>query len=446
MVIRGNNTVKGGQQKMTSILIADPIPLLNKGEQALLEGIVESLNIIFNKPDIMLLSNYPAEDEGRSSIPVIDRNLVLFKSIKKLLPRFAFLMEGALMAILSRFGRYVFRRFFTRSKLWQAFLNSDIIVVGHDSTVSYDAIIIGWLLNKPLVIFAGSIELFRNRLKERIAKVLLKKVNLITLREDDSYKALLDLGVIPRVKTQVTADVAFLLKPCSPERVKELIQQESLPTQDRPKVGVTLTRQMCERSHQEISDVNERYKKAIAEKAIVLDEVIERYNVKIIFFPHCIGPGKNDDRLVARDVIQLMKRKDMAKPIVSDLGASELKGLIGQQCEVFIGERTHSVIAAMSQGIPSICITFPSDRRTHGIIGGMICQRDFIYNVERLNPIELLSLVDKLWSERPMIRKKLEDIMPLVKERALNSARLIQTLVSKKEKPANVYQYSSSQH
>lgn len=431
---------------MTSILIADPIPLLNKGEQALLEGIVESLNIIFSKPDIMLLSNYPEEDARRSRIPVINRNPVLFKSIKKIMPRSAFLLEGALMAILARFGRHNFRRLFTRSELWQAFLNSDIIVVGHDSSVSYDAVIIGWLLNKPLVIFAGSIELFRNKLKESIAKVLLKKVNLITLREDDSYKALMDLGVIPGVKTQVTADAAFLLKPCSPERVKEITQQEDLPVHDRPKVGVTLTRQMCERSHQEISDVNERYKKAIAEKAIVLDEIIERYNVEIVFFPHCIGPGKNDDRLVARDVIQLMKRKDMVKPVVSDLGASELKGLIGQQCEVFIGERTHSVIAAMSQGIPSICITFPSDRRTHGIIGGMICQRDFIYNVERLNPIELLTLVDKLWAERPVIRKKLEGIIPLVKERALNSARLIQTIVSEKEKSDNGYRCPSSQH
>lgn len=413
---------------MANILIADPIPLLNKGEQALLEGIVESLDTSCKKPYMALLSPRPKEDVHRSRVRVIDRCGVLSKALRQQMPGFAFLIEGGVMALLMKFGRSYWERFFARSELWRAVLASDVIIVGHDSSVSYDAIIVGWLLNKPLAIFAGSIEMFRSKYREMIAKTLLKKVHLITLREEDSYKALDELGIISMVKAQVTADAAFLLRPCSPERVKEIMRQEGLPAHGRPMVGVTLTRQMCERSHPEISDIEERYARAIADKATVLDKLIEQYNVEIVFVPHCIGPGKNDDRLVASDVIRLMKSKDMIKSVVTDFSASELKGLISR-CEIFIGERTHSVIAALSQGIPSVCMTFPTDRRTHGIIGGTVGQKEFIYNVERLNPEELLLLIGHLWAKKQDIRTELKGLLPSIKDKALQSASLVQSLI-----------------
>lgn len=416
---------------MTAILIADPIPLLNKGEEALLEGIVESLSICFDNPDITLLSNYPEEDKSRSRVPVLDRNGVSLRVLKKLAPKFAFLLEGITVTIQNKIKRNGKRCLIDGSNLWKAFINSDIIIVGHDSSVSYDAIIVGRLLNKPLAIFAGSVEIFNNSFKQIVARTLLKKVDLITLRETYSYNALFDLGVVPIVKAEVTADAAFLLRPCSSKRAKEIMLQEGLPAHSRPMVGVTLTRQMCERSRPEITDIEKRYEKAVLNKAAVFDRIIDSYGVEIVFFPHCIGPGKSDDRPVALDVISEMTRKDMAKLVDGDFSAAELKGLI-KQCEIFIGERTHSVIAALSQGIPSLCMTFPSDRRTHGIIGEMLNHKDFVYNIERLDPEELLGLIDLLWAGRQAIREKLSKTIPSIREKALRSAGLIRALVDEK--------------
>lgn len=413
---------------LQKIVIADPIPLLNKGEQALLEGIVESLQASFDKPQIVLLSRCSEQDKTRSRIPVIDRDATLFPTIKRIVRNRAFLFEGTMMALLMKLAGPYFRKLFSRSPLWDAVLASDIIIVGHDSSVSYDAIIIGSLLKKPLVIFAGSIENYRNKTNELIARMLLNKVRLITLREDDSYAAIKKMGV--KAKTGVTADAAFLLKPCAPERVAEIMKKEGLQNHGKSLIGVTLTRQMCEKSLPNIDDIQKRYETAIVEKALVFDEMIERYNAQLIFIPHCIGPGKNDDRIVAEHIIGKMKRKDMAIPITVDLPASELKGLIGQ-CEIFIGERTHSVIAALSQGIPSICMTFPTDRRTHGIIGRMVEQREYVYNIEQLSHKDLLTLVDRLWIKRQQIRQELENIIPVIIQKANLNGQLVRDLAGK---------------
>lgn len=369
---------------MSIILISDPIPSFNKGEFALLEGIVHSIRRYDDSSHIVLISRDPKDDKKRYS------------------------------SLCEVVGQYDLSFF-------SYLLRCKTMIVGHDSSINYWSILLGAILNKPLVIFAGSLGKYKSNVRTQIAKLFLRMVSLITVREEISYNLLSDVGISDIVPTYLTADVAFLLNPCSQLRALEILNTENVSTK-KPLIGVTLTREMCERSCISLAEA-ERYDNAVNKKAYFFDNIIEKYGVDLIFLPHSIGPGKLDDRKVASDVIKQMKYKNFAYSITGDYTPSELKGVI-KLCWVFIGERTHSVIAALSQGIPSICLTNRDDIRTHGIIGKSAQQENFVYNVDNFDIPELSNIFEHLVSKHQLIRDELYVITEFVKQRALLNGKL----------------------
>ena len=223
------------------------------------------------------------------------------------------------------------------------------------------------MLGKPIVLYGGSISRFRKfrRIFERGAKFALNRINLITLRENVSYQNLRDIGV-KNDRVFVIPDLAFLLRPVPPERAKQIMVREGIEESYRPLIGMTVTRN---RTFMVFPDINpeKSYIKHNMIIAQVVDDITSRFNAFVVFVPHCIGFGdKLDDRIVAKDIFQIVKNKSKVKVITNEYAADELKGLIGQ-FDLFIGERIHSVVNAMSMCVPSIVISLPTDSRL-GII------------------------------------------------------------------------------
>lgn len=370
---------------MPLIFITDPIPSFNKGEYALLEGIISSLKKHCNNLQFVKISHNFQEDNIR------------YKNLCK---------------VISKDNWF---------SILKNYLNCDALIVGHDSSVCYHSIFIGKLLRKPVIIYAGSLGEYKSKLRKSVLKYLLGKVDLIMFREKISFELAQKMG-ISNVPMYQVADVAFLLEPCSEIEIKKIIEKEIGETTNKL-IGVTLTREMCEYTNCNYGDNNSNYQKAIKIKAKVLDYLAEKYKAQIIFLPHSIGPEKLDDRKIAEDVIREMKHQSSALSINEDYTPSELKGLISK-CWIFIGERTHSVIAALSQGVPSLCLTHSKDVRTHGIIGEMLEQKRYVYNVNNLEQNEIILLIDELIEERETIENKLRSKMGEIREKALLNGKL----------------------
>ncbi len=161
--------------------------------------------------------------------------------------------------------------------------------------------------------------------------------------------------------------------------------------------------------------------------AQVIDNITNRINATVIFIPHCIGFAKElDDRIMAGDIFQMCKNKDKVKVITNEYGAEELKGFIGQ-FDLLIGERTHSVVNAMSMCVPSIVISYSTDQRL-GIIK-MIDQENAICYVENLNAETLLSKISDIWSERNKIKKDLKSQTEIIREQAMLNGKLLKELL-----------------
>lgn len=427
----------------TKIFIAEEIPSLNKGEAAIVIGALESFKIL-GDVKVSLLSFHAEIDRIRypAKVKIIDA--------QKDLHLRRFLFGNTLLPKISREGFVAFQLFLfivfykifgsnvvklMKAEIWKEYLNSDVIVIGHANTnVSIGHLYIipfAKLLKKSIIIYAGGTKPggIKNKLLKFLARVVLNKVDLITLREDISYKHLRNIGInIPPM--HVTADLAFLLQAASHERILQILSQENISKQE-PLVGIAVRGIMLHYALPYLKTSAEKYEKGIKVMAEVVDCIIDNFNANILFIPHSFDPDEGlDDRHMAQDIYRATKNKNSIKIIMNEYSPEELKGVIGQ-CDLFIGARTHAVIGACSMYVPSIAISCPPHERGYGIIGKMLGQKKWVYDVEKLEAETLIAIIEEAWSVKDEIRKDLIDRIETVKKRAMYNGELLMNIVTK---------------
>ena len=445
----------GSGRNMVKIFIAENVPSLNKGEMTILEGMLESFKTL-GKVEVTMLSDLSQIDQLRygTKVKIIDVKKALHLSgelvgrsqLFKIFISFLFMFQHLLFFVLYKIsGSRALK--LMKSEIWREYVESDVIIVGHNGTFG-----VGWggmfrtpvyfyyfyiplfakMLGKTIILYGGSISRFgRFRwVLERGAKFALSKIDLITLREDVSYQNLRDIGV-KNDRVFVIPDLAFLLRPAPYKHAKEIMMREGIKESYRPLIGMTITRKMASMVLPNHNSPESSYHKHIEMLAQVIDNLTSRLDATVVFMPHCIGFAKElDDRIVAKDIFQMCKNKNKVKVITNEYGADELKGLIGQ-FDLFVGERIHSVINAMSMCVPSIAMSYSTDQRL-GIIK-MVGQENAICYVENLNANALLSKISDIWSKRNRIRKDLKSQTKIIEERAMLNGKLLKELLESRK-------------
>jgi polysaccharide pyruvyl transferase WcaK-like protein len=178
------------------------------------------------------------------------------------------------------------------------------------------------------------------------------------------------------------------------------------------------------------------YEKAITEIALLLDNLIEKFGAIIVFIPHCIEPyWQRDDRVVAKDIYNLMKNKHNVRLINKEYSPQELKGILGQ-LDLLVSTRVHAAISALSTGTPSILLKHSMDKRPDRLVGKNLNQEKWIYDVENLNFDDLFNHVNNLLAVSNEVRKNLPSIIISAKKKALLNGILLKTFldsISKKQ-------------
>jgi len=315
------------------------------------------------------------------------------------------------------------------------------------------------IMKKPIVMYAESIGPFSNILSKFIAKKLLNKVNLITLREEVSRQYLTELGV-NKPPIFVTADPAFLLKPATESRITEILKAEGIKTGDRPVIGVTLssTTNLKEETKKSIVAALvsfiymlgryflpeiaikgifqtlkrfgyfERFKSKYitrVEVSNIIDHIIDTLNVDIMIIPHIYQEGIYNDKDTAQEIQHLAKNQDRINVIQNVYTSKELKAVIGI-CDMYISSRMHAAIAAMSQCIPTILIPF--SQRHHGIMR-MAGQEKYV--CDRFTFDEIIPKMEDAWANREPIKHELQFRIKEIQEASLRNAELVKTLLNR---------------
>ncbi len=215
------------------------------------------------------------------------------------------------------------------------------------------------LLGVDLVLLPQSYGPYKTIMSRILAKAIVSGANRIYSRAKES-EWLNRLGIPNNISQSFCPDVAFTLKkePIESDgfrwQVKEINKRKTI-------IGVNISGLLYAGGYtgKNMFNLGFDYKDFINELCRKL--IKEEY--RIVLIPHTYKSGTansvEDDLYASRDVLLSIGREQQSliNLIEDDLNQYELKYLIGKT-DFFIGSRMHSCIAAISQAIPAVGISY----------------------------------------------------------------------------------------
>ena len=221
---------------------------------------------------------------------------------------------------------------------------------------SLPVIAVIWIRGR-VVLFPQTYGPFQSSLSRNIAKYILRRADRILTRDRESAETI--YGLIGQTeKVQFCPDVAFSLEPVRP------LSFDVVPpiTFERGSclVGINVNGLMYNGGYtrQNMFGLKLDYVEFLNKLMVAL---LKQTSNQILLVPHTFGaPGNvESDPDACRLVMEAVSATDRRRVhlVNREYDQHEIKGIIGG-CDVFIGSRLHSCIAALSQGIPTIGVAY----------------------------------------------------------------------------------------
>ncbi len=417
------------------ILIADYVPIANKGEEAIVRGIEDMLGE--GRPVALGLFDNVESVTQRGNITVFPRQwLFRLEGRSRLSPRRRILMQVAITAQLrlgingrlknltAGAGRY--------RPLQEFFSRAEYVLVGHDGVFGIESCGIIHLAKrhgKRSGILGASTGIAGGRFyKAALYRRTMEESDFCIFRERHSRDSMAQVCLDP-AKLIVGPDPAFAMRPAEPQEAREVLESQELYRRarenGRPVVAVTaLEKGRVYAGFR--SDLQGREKQQAHAKylAVILNPLVERHRAFLLFLPHSLEQD-GSDVLAARHVVeQMTSRPDDALILEQDCGPRLLKGII-RECDFLVGERTHSLIGSVSVGTPFVAMTNREDTRTHGIIGEMCRCEDCIIDMDATDETIASTKVLGTFETRASMRQSLEQIQEELVRQIEGIARLV---------------------
>ena len=414
------------------VFIPEAIPSQNKGEVGIFSGIRQGLEVL-GSARIALASHCPEADRAEygPDVELIADNVLTARGTVGKLFQSAWMLvrQGCFAAAFGLFGGRALAVF--RAPMWRALAEADLILFGHDNVLvgrfPLQLALVPMLAKRlgiPCVVYAGTVGPYAGWGTRWLTRRLLRGADLVTLREKQSVANVgeLSLGSVP---VHAVADPAFLMPPCAPERVADILREKGIPD-NREMVGATITFEMARRYARAKglteSVGTEAYFRA---RAALLDGLVEKHGVVVAAIAHCVEAGARDDRAANRELFRHARRKDSMFLIEGDYRAQELKGIIGR-CSLLIGERTHSMIAATSQGVATVGISSAiTGSKTKGILGEEMGILEWLVDVETMDFGAVEAVAERAWHRRADLSANLRSRVDAVCGKSRLPAKLI---------------------
>ncbi|MCL0097685.1 polysaccharide pyruvyl transferase family protein, partial [Dehalococcoidia bacterium] len=237
---------------MNKVVILNTTHFANKGSMGRIEGMIRCLEETIPQSQITILHRYYNQDKDTLAKQLVEKypNLEVrvhpwFRETKSnmltaisSLVRFCYLATSR--SILYKLGRSL------NDRLEQYDVIVDLNLIEPDRlTDVYDlvstagnffALLNIWyatMTKKPVMVCSATIGPYQSKFLRQVAKRILKKVNIITLREEYSLGYLESIGVdTPHI--HLTADLAFLLEPPNTEEIPMILEKINITSEHRP--------------------------------------------------------------------------------------------------------------------------------------------------------------------------------------------------------------------
>ena len=237
----------------------------------------------------------------------------------------------------------------------------------------------------------------------------LKTLNGIFVRETNTQAYLAKHGVSDNV--HLVADPAFVMKKTAPSQdVQAQVSDQTIGINISPLVA----------RFAGAAGLDEWREKA----AQMIIACGQRTGRPILLIPHVAWPKlEEDDYSFMQSVREKVgARAGVKVDIVPALRAAELKWVIGQ-CAAFAGARTHSTIAALSNRVPTLSLSYSV--KAIGINQDIFGHQEFCHSVKTIEPEQFAQIMGRMIDENAAIRAQLVQTIPQMQARARSAGRIL---------------------
>jgi colanic acid/amylovoran biosynthesis protein len=410
------------------IVISHVYSSYNNGDAAILSAQLDQLRHKFPQAQFQILSVDNIEAGYKfDGIPV--SNALMFEVVSSANSRPKKLVLAVTMMICTAIWAMLFRSVHIRLPLpapWRAPLRimseSDLqVCVGggylraKKDTVStlmllllFHQIWLARTLGKPVMLYAQSFGPYPKRIQYKLAAAGLRYATLILVREANSRDLLARMGLADGHVIQVP-DSAFLFSPDLCFDPWPLIGERQSGEQI---VGVT-ARAWLPGAGQHA------YERAMAE---FIDRLSRGPGVKVVVIPQVTATEQNDDdRVVGRRIRELIGSDSNVVFVEQQLTHYEIKAVFA--ClDYLVGTRFHSVIFALTAGVPALAIEY--EHKTSGIMRDLGLE-DWVLHIEDVTADRLAALFSGLMCSHDDYLEQLHQVLPGYLESARTSVDLI---------------------
>lgn len=365
--------------KNVNILISGYYGFDNSGDDAILKAIVKDLKENNSSVNITVFSKNPLFTKEAYDINAVNRFGI--RDIIKAIKNCDLLLSGGgslLQDITS-----------TRSLLYYLILMK-----------------LAKVFNKPVMVYANGIGPIDRKMNRFLTRRILNKVDLITLRDEDSQVFLEDLGVI-NDNIYITADPVFTLDPTEEEKVIRIFKDEGIP-EDKPLVGVSV------RNWENAENLVDTLAKSI-------DYIIKKYDVNVILIPMHYP----EDLSISNSILEKVNHEG-CYILKNKYSVEDIMGVI-RKLEIIIAMRLHSLIYAATQDIPMVGIVY--DPKVEGFLKSI--DMAYMCSVEDIEYEELIQNIDYVWKNREVLKSRLVELDEKMRVEALNNVHMALDLLKK---------------
>jgi len=406
-------------------ILAGNGPYENRGCEAIVRGTVKILREVFGDPQFICLSKFQSEEHfNKQRLMETDRGIVHL-SLR------GFNKNGAIKNMHKpETWRYLYRHFFNRdAKKYLIFRDmipnldeaAAVLSIGGDNysldygvpTTFTDLDNVVLEKKRPIVIWGASVGPFdRMPDYEMYMSHHLKEVTGIYARESVTIEYLKSIGVEDNVFP--VADPAFLMDAVKPEGIEEVLSI------DEEAIGINLSPLMAR--YVTGGDLQAWAKKS----ASIIEDVAEKTGMPIYLIPHVTTPNSNDHAFMQKAVSLVQNNSSNMIVIPPHYNAQETKWIISRM-SIFAGARTHSTIAALSTGVPTL--SFAYSIKAQGINRDLFGHTDYCLGPKYLDKGEISSSVDSMLYDKEKIEKELKDILPNARRSALSAGNKLKEVI-----------------
>jgi len=260
----------------------------------------------------------------------------------------------------------------------------------------YFYFLIGKLLGKYVVKYISDMGPFNNLWNRLFAKLYLNRIDIIFARSYETERHLRKIGI--KTPIFVFPDVAFILDP-DEEDVRKARRELQILLEGmkcRRVVGVSVSHTITK-----FEKTRGLYLKVMSN---IIDYLTKKWNSCVVLIPNEISPYMSENDLsIAEKIHNLISDERRVRILRREYNAKHLKSIIGL-CEVLIGSRYHSIVAALSQGIPVIAIGWHHKYRA--VLSLFNCE-NFVFDIDDLDLNKIYKAIDYILENNAKIREQI---------------------------------------